>query len=138
MDNSYIAGLFDGEGHIGLYQDNRWRTYSLYVTIGVTDSQGIFGIYQLYPEAKYNLLRVNKIGLKPLFRLSFFGHKAQRFLEDIHPYTLVKTRQIEDALEYLSLAKTAPKRNRPEEFHIKCMELVGSIKEEKYMTGEEE
>lgn len=133
MNSQYLAGLFDGEGCIGLYAQNRWKTYSLYVTIGMTDPQAILALAKLYPEGKFGKYN-------DLYRVSFFGHKSQRFLEDILPHSLVKTKQVADALEYLDLANAAPKRNRPLEFHTRCLELVDSIKKtksENRISGEE-
>ncbi len=101
---AYYAGLFDGEGHVSLYQGNpRFSpAYSLraIISIGVG--------HEAFLWLKHNfggsLHIAHPGGLRrmkqDIYYWTVFGGKAARFLKAIHPYLVGKRQQVDLALDY--------------------------------------
>ena len=106
----YIAGLFDGEGSIGIY-----RCYGGRFVLKTQLVQNI------YPESKavFRLL-VQRYGgsASPQhsasgrwkFNWQLGAHKARLFLEDIYPWLRLRKRQAALAIQW-QLGKPEPTRN---------------------------
>lgn len=94
----WLAGFFDGEGSISAQ-----ISYDLYVTVDVSITQKDPKILSLI------LLRYNNGNLvdykgannATCYKWRIRGKSAEKFLSDIAPFSIVKRRQIEKALELL-------------------------------------
>ncbi len=98
----YTAGIFDGEGHVGVYaRDALKRSFRL--KLGITSTNGnLIGFLiehfggsfsQLSGEASRNLRCYQ-------WELSFV--KAGEFLEEIYPFLLIKQEQVKLAILFQS------------------------------------
>jgi hypothetical protein len=138
---SYFAGLFDGEGCVGIYTNKvQSKDYlTLEATVRMNNSLAIKQLVEEYPEAQFKYHA-------PVWHVRLVGKKAKRFLSDIEPHALVKKSQIQLALEYLDLHDQYPRvfsgrggkgNQRPQEFYDRTKELAEEIKRQKKLTGEE-
>lgn len=82
----YIAGLFDAEGSIGIY--NKTLRVKLTQKSDITILQKIAEIYK-------NVNNINN------YAISFYGKNSLVFLNDITEYSIYKTSQILIALKYI-------------------------------------
>ena len=93
LSPEYIAGLFDGEGTVGLYRDARvYETYKPSVAIELRDEVHTSSVLRTLCEM-YGVKLAKKNRGTCAFRLS--GTAAiQRFIDDILPYSRLKTTQL--------------------------------------------
>lgn len=84
---AYIAGLFDAEGSIGIYNKG--------LRVKITQKSDIKILNEIAKIYQNN----NKIDN---YAISFYGINSKKFLEDIKDYCIYKKRQIYWALEYIS------------------------------------
>jgi hypothetical protein len=104
LQSNYVAGIVDGEGTIGL-NEHRNNYYNINITI---------------PNTNLDLLKyirnVTKLGniskglkQKEIHKICYFyrirKYEAKKFLIIILPYLIIKKRQAELILQYLSLRK---------------------------------
>ena len=82
----YIAGLFDAEGSVGIYNST--------LRIKLTQKSDIVILEKI--ANMYN--NKNKIDN---YAISFYGVNSKKFLNDIKKYTIYKNSQIEAALNYI-------------------------------------
>ena len=103
MDNSYAAGLFDGEGYVRI---GRWKKpnsihirYNTYAGIGMTHRPIIEQLHATY-GGSLHMNRHDQRNQK--YRIQFSciwaSQIASTFLRQIYPFTTVKKEQIEVAL----------------------------------------
>jgi hypothetical protein len=86
LNIKYIAGLFDAEGSIGIYNN------SLRVKITQKSDRTILEkIAELY----------NNTNTIDNYAIAFYGTNAKNFLEEIKPFCIYKTPQIDLALKYM-------------------------------------
>lgn len=101
MNTAYFAGLFDGEGSVGIYRYNKKRngqTPKLTVQIGMNDRRPLALIHEQYPESWLGE-HENRWG--KTWKLMFPSREgATRFLSDIRPYLVSKQDQVDLALEF--------------------------------------
>lgn len=111
MDLRYIAGLFDGEGSVGVYGDQRKKQgFHLRTQLcqGANKlSQQIFD--ELMVNFGGNLSTATSLSSKPCYNWQLNSDKAVRFLEAITPYLRLKKEQAEIAADW---QKTRPKMTR--------------------------
>jgi hypothetical protein len=116
-EKAYIAGFFDGEGHISITKKKpnppRWKnpSYQLRATITNTNESIIDGINLSFENIghKYGPYKSSFSNGKPLFQLHFVGSACQLFLKAISPYLVLKRNQAELALQYaLFIGVTCP------------------------------
>ncbi len=94
IELAYIAGLFDGEGHIFVYKVKQSNTYVLSIGITNTYKDVIEWIYKLFPSAIQQRTRYpNHPNWKPCFFWSTTSDKAKDFLKMIYPYLRIKKEQ---------------------------------------------
>lgn len=110
-DAIYIAGLFDGEGSIGLnlldrkskLEQGKTSTCTLRVRVRMTDGNIIKWLYATiggrYYEHKPTKLYLEK-GWKPYFEWGVVGEEAVAFLHIVYPHLRVKRLQAEIAFKY--------------------------------------
>lgn len=129
----YWAGLFDGEGCVYIAKGKRTATrrgqYQLCVEVRMTSDEPIYllkeefgGTVTLQP-AKPNL---NKRGTFSWKARSLVG---RQFLETIRPYTMIKSSQIDAALDFQALVSS---RNHTGRIAISEEEL--QVREDYYQT----
>jgi hypothetical protein len=103
IEDSYIAGFFDGEGSLGLYAACKSRRYNLRVSINqviTPESQVLFDFLKekfggsfTYPK------RVKEQHRQAIF-WSLYGDKAADFLEVIRPHLFLKAPQVDLVLQW--------------------------------------
>jgi hypothetical protein len=102
---AYFAGIFDGEGTVGIYNAGdvgkcRSKSVHAHVSIQMDNPTAIGLIYREYPEALFTT-GMSKTG-KKYWRVVFNGTHAYRFLDEIKSYTIVKHNQVIVCLTFLS------------------------------------
>ena len=129
-EKAYIAGFFDGEGHISITKQKpkppRWKnpTYQLKAIITNTNEAIIDGVNDSFSGVayKHGPYASSKPDGKPMFQLHFCGLKCQAFLAEIKDYLIVKKNQAELALQYVFLAnRTCPNKGLTD-FDLVCRE----------------
>ena len=99
---AYFAGIFDGEGHIGIRETKSQGGYSSWVavaTIAMNDPQAVMLMAREYPEALVYQKTTND---KPTWQVLFSQHNAYRFLLEILPFLLIKHSQAKVALSFIA------------------------------------
>lgn len=138
----YFAGVFDGEGSIGLYQMNKGQ-WSLRVKVQMTDIQAVALLMREYPEGLFYKKQYSgdRAHHRPYYEWLVTGSKAERFLKDIKPYSIVKHGQIKLALSFLALRgreMAARARNKipastpySDDYHRRAESLAAKLKQAK-------
>lgn len=110
LDASYMAGLIDGEGCIGIYAkqpcgSRQYPYHQLSVSIGMCDSEGVkffrektehIGCYSRTVQKHY----LTREKAEFTFTVTLVGKKAAELLVNILPYLKVKKKQAELAIEF--------------------------------------
>lgn len=94
----YLAGFFDGEGCVGVYQTkNRWGKQQVRVSIAQIDPRPI----ELFASVFGGNIGIQKSkpGYRNLFRVQYTGGKAKDVLANLYPYLTVKREKAAEALE---------------------------------------
>jgi len=109
VEKAYIAGFFDGEGHISISKKKpkppRWKnpSYKLVAIITNTDKSVLnfikskFEIGKIYGPYRSSGFKPNG---KPLYQLHFTGKNCKKFLKAIFPYLCVKRERAALALAF--------------------------------------
>lgn len=98
---AYEAGLFDGEGSVFIQQPRPGYWY-LRAAMQMTFFPPIERLHARYGgSVRYDDRMNRKEGHKPVWCWSIGGTKAGEFLVAIRPFSLVKAKEIDIALEYL-------------------------------------
>jgi hypothetical protein len=94
MSTEYIAGLFDGEGSVGLYHTKRQRgrTFSPSIRIDLRDERHTARLLSDLC-ARYDVKLVRTARGECSFRLTK-GDTILRFIDDVLPFTRLKTTQL--------------------------------------------
>lgn len=92
---SYFAGIFDGEGHVGIHKQEG-HTYALKVCIQMDDPQAIMLFRKEFPEAVLSWHPV-----KRFYKVAWNQHKAFGFLDSIIPFLIVKREQAKIGKSFL-------------------------------------
>jgi len=106
FDPRYLAGFFDGEGSVGIY-DRGQGYYVLVVSLAQSGKHGETILKAL--QSKYGgYVGINKGPGKTMWKWNIAANKAKVFLDDIAPYLVVKKDEV-----YLStlFQTSAIKRN---------------------------
>lgn len=138
-DAIYIAGLFDGEGSIGLNSlDRKSRleagktpTCTLRVRIRMTDENIVRWLYMTI-GGRFYAKKLTKLYIekkwKPYFEWGVVGEEAVMFLNQIYPYLKVKRLQAEVAFKYgETLYKLGYKKKMSEDVILKRNDLRGQM-----------
>ena len=129
-EKAYIAGFFDGEGHISITKQKpkppRWKnpTYQLKAVITNTNEAVLDGINDTFLSIahKHGPYHSTTPNGKPIFQLQFCGRKCQMFLKEILPYLITKSNQAHLAMQYDFLAnRTCPNKGLTH-FNLVCRE----------------
>lgn len=109
MTDSYAAGILDGEGSVGIF--NQAGYYSVRVKVGMSDKG--YAVLRLL-EREYGgatsspRLASGNARASREWRLS--GPNAVSFLRRVHPFLRIKRTQAELAFQLSDLVSEAPKR----------------------------
>ncbi len=96
---AYIAGFFDGEGHIGLNANGTWPALRIGANQVVKAPLALiharYGGYLVHRDrVKYNP------NAQPIWEWSIRAQRAQAVLRELIPYLIVKRERAEHALAY--------------------------------------
>lgn len=131
---AYLAGLFDGEGCVGIYARKPrppkypYTTYSLHCKVGMSDPRPLRLLHDLFGGSFRQCRQL------PNRRIIWVWETAcrssEKFLKKISSFTLVKTSQINIALKYLELtahksgkARSLENRKGQEQCYLLLKEL---------------
>lgn len=133
-DLIYLAGLFDGEGYIGIAKNSRAKTgpsYMLQIALTMTDPYAPSLLHQTFGGSLY-LTKRSIVNPKHADAWSWFcaSVKAAEALRQLHPFIRIKKPQADLALEYQAVVG----RVRPQPgFASKQPEEVRALREHYYM-----
>ncbi len=138
---AYFAGLFDGEGTVGLYEMGAGQ-WSLRVAISMTDPRPVGLLYREYPEGKfYSKSYKNRPETRPYYVFGLHGTHTERFLREIEPYVILKQDQIKLGRSFLAhqsrfyAAKRRDGFSRyvryPEEYYTRTKSIAEKMKKAK-------
>lgn len=102
---AYIAGFFDGEGHVSVigHFDKRYQKYFYIMHIGFTNTNKEI-IHKLieWIDEQYSLRTYKKLlgNAKMVYKLYYSGVVAKRVLEKMLPYIVVKKEKAIIALKF--------------------------------------
>jgi len=133
IDLSYIAGFFDADGSVGIY--DRGKNYQVNVAIANSGKQGEEICLHLQSKFK-GCLSFQKAKQKT-HRNSFWwklngADSCLNFLEAIEPYLIIKKKQAQLCIEFIKKRKTF-KRYMSEEEKEVLWNLAAQCKAEKYL-----
>ena len=124
-EKAYITGLFDGEGHVSVlrtwcqpkYHRKRHILYRLQLGIGNTNTEVLEWLVEKVGGKVYAVNWKAKGNRKLCWQWRYDGKKAEEFLKAIYPYSIIKRRQIEEALGFLGLGSEFVPAEREEYYH---------------------
>jgi len=94
---AYLAGFFDGEGWIKVSKSGQSNP-CLHVAVASTDPLPIGLFLAEFPEGKLYYRKSQKEHWAPQWQFELLGTNAQRFLEEMKPYIVLKHDQVKIAL----------------------------------------
>ena len=114
-DIAYIAGLFDGEGHVDYAQrwekrtKGKYKVWRIHCEIAMTDKYVLEWIHQVLG---FGTLRPKKVpkGKKPQWRWRCSFREALQFAKLIWPHVQVKLHKIEQILDHYTVDDLDPPR----------------------------
>lgn len=112
----YIAGLFDGEGHVTIVKPNRKnKTRPSYELVAQITNTHRDVLAQIQNITGGNLsFHLGQGKNKPHYRLVFHTRQALDFLKAIQPFCIIKREQIDIAIEFSkSIRQTNDGRYQP-------------------------
>jgi hypothetical protein len=95
IDLAYIAGVFDGEGYIGIYGQAQ-KHHILTVGVKMCDPEAIGAIVEAFDGTNSGYENEHAY----VYRVIFTAKRAYEFLKTIRPYLRVKSEQADWALEF--------------------------------------
>lgn len=98
---AYFAGFFDGEGMVAIYPRKYVAALANTDVRPLQRAQEIWGGYICSQNAD-----TRPAAIRDLWRWQIYGHNARAFLEDIRPYVILKSEQIDVYLEALAVVPT--------------------------------
>lgn len=101
MTPEYAAGFFDGEGCVSIGANSEDSSMFVRVKVVNTVESVILEFRQLFGGTTHSR-GPSKKGHKTQYIWQAVGIDAQRFLETVQPFTIVKAEQVELALEFFA------------------------------------
>lgn len=104
---AYLAGLVDGEGHIGITTaiqmkgSDYWRTHCVIVTLANTHLETMTWVKSIWSGTL--IIRKQPKQSIPIGNLRWSSRQAIEVLKDIQPYSKIKAAQIRLALQFANL-----------------------------------
>ena len=113
MHKAYVAGLFDGEGHIGVGSPRSNPHGQVRVSISNSCLPVLTRLKTQYKGSIYEIS--GSLRKRRIYQWQISNKRGQiRFLKDIHPHLIIKQLQVEHALEWLKLIGPPGKHVAPE------------------------
>lgn len=109
ISEQWLAGFFDGEGCIAITVAGKQRRCILRLALTNTDHDLLREIHKQFGGQLVLKAKPAKAGWKPYGCVVWTNRQAQSLLDRIGPYIILKRRQLDLALEFLSL-RTHPDR----------------------------
>ena len=109
----YVAGLFDGEGSVGLYPSKSGNSRSVKLLVQFTQlwhSKSELVWRQMHENWGGSLGTFVNLSGKPTVNWQLNGAEAIVFLSDIRPWTVLKADQIDAATDWWA-GRTPPARD---------------------------
>lgn len=125
----YVAGLFDGEGCIGLYNcrskaERRAAHYQLVVRLRQKTPYGVKALLTLWPDGNFSMLKnVGENRPGPYFDFRLTNRKAEVMLKEIIPFLREKHSQANMALEFCELRRAQNVVSKREQRKMTATEL---------------
>jgi hypothetical protein len=106
-DRAYIAGLFDGEGHVRVNEAVQLTTvgYRVRVTLTNTDLKVLRWVQKCYGGKIGELARDPSLHRKPCYVLWFRHAEMTPFLKAVFPDLRIRKEPAKLALQFLALKK---------------------------------
>lgn len=116
-EKAYLAGLLDGEGHVGitvakLRPNGEWRTHILIVTLANTDMAVLRWAKDILPNGTL-VIRKQPVQQLPIGNLRWSSAAAATMLCDLQPYIRIKAKQVAIALEFVNEMAQRERRAKP-------------------------
>jgi len=134
---AYIAGLFDGEGHITLYRSNsetwkrRFPRYEIQIGVTNNDRNVIYWLKKLYGGSIRERFRDHP-RWKTCYNWKLSSNQATDFLKKIRKYLRIKGERADIVIEFQERRKR--KKNRFAQMTLKdytyseaCWEAMGKL-----------
>lgn len=102
VSKEYLAGLFDGEGHVSItWSRNSGYARSPKLCVKLTNSHlpVIETVKEMYGGHIYKVKKGKETYLQ-VYTISLTVEESKRFLHDLMPHLIIKKRQAELALEF--------------------------------------
>lgn len=103
LEAAYAAGLFDGEGHIGITvtKNGRGEKYHrLQVNVTNTNITVIHWLFERFGGCIHNPRYFTSENWREAHRWTIADGKASSFLQTVLPYLIIKKSQAELAIEF--------------------------------------
>ena len=130
---AYLAGLFDGEGMVGIYykvQNGKYKSYFTLCQVTMTDVEAVMFLWLNYPGGSLFIKRPTSPERSAQLIYRFSGRVARQFLKDMLPFCFVKKEQIKVALAFEAYyARNYATRKDNPNYLDKCHYYYGRIKE---------
>ena len=111
---AYFAGFFDGEGCVAIYRKKYVASLSNTDLRPLLAAQNIWGGHIAFVSSASRPAAV-----RDMWRWQIYGQNSAAFLEDIRPFTSVKSDQIDVYLEIIRIIPTRRgQRRRPGDAEI--------------------
>lgn len=108
-EKAYIAGLIDGEGHIGIYRESR-GCLRPQVRIEMQDKELVEWLHSI-TGAGGTTRTITRNGYKyHTYAIKWSARKAAALLVEVLPYLRAKRKQAEIFLEFCTLGRGAPEK----------------------------
>ena len=111
VEMAYLAGLLDGEGHIGVTltsvgkRGERWRTHYMCVTVSMSHLPVLEWLRETWPGGN---LSPKKSQGYPMWTVRWQSAKAAELLREIQPYMRVKSMQAALAIQFADEIASRP------------------------------
>jgi hypothetical protein len=115
-ENAYLAGLLDGEAHIGITvaiqrpNGNEWRTHVVILTLANTHLDTLAWVQRTWPGSTLQMKRPTQPWLGPVGALRWSSARAAAVLRDTLPFMRIKAAQAALAIQF---ADELAARDRP-------------------------
>lgn len=104
-EQSYIAGIFDGDGSIGLYENKKQKTYHLYLSIITTVKDYAVQLREITGLGCYSTDYHKRKGIskRTQHRLTAHSKRAiKEFTKQIIPFSRLKKPQLEITIKWIN------------------------------------
>lgn len=102
IEAAYIAGIFDGEGYVGIWESGKWskRNFSPRFVITLTITNTSARMLNWIHDRVGGNIRISHLAgqykaTKTCYKLAMYGGRAVELLRVMFPYLLVKKEQAE-------------------------------------------